>query len=164
MAAVLAFGFMCLILNSAQWLNLTSLLRAAVCHGESIWSMFDLTGCLRIACTRSYLSYLNLPWISLIVWALIDLYGPLQLLDDLLGSFKSLLFSAHLRGQTPKLVWMIWFHSLDPAQSAVHYNSACSYQRSACASENTYLSAFVESQTCRHETASPEAGCCLESQ
>ncbi len=31
----------------------------AVCHGGSIWSMIDIKGCLRIACTN-YLDYVNL--------------------------------------------------------------------------------------------------------
>ena len=45
------------------------------CRGGSIWSMFYPSSCLRIRCTRNYLDFLNLTWISWIAWTRIGLYG-----------------------------------------------------------------------------------------
>lgn len=61
----------------------------AIWLGGSIWSMFDLSGCLKIACTSSCLDYPNFFGSSLIVQAGIDPYGIALALIDLFSSFKS---------------------------------------------------------------------------
>lgn len=55
-----------------QWTSTRANTRA-IWLGGSIWSMFDLSGCLRIACTSSCLDYLNFFGSSLIAQAGIDL-------------------------------------------------------------------------------------------
>lgn len=81
---------MFLIVGATQWQwTFRRANTRAIWLGGSIWSMYDLSGCLRIACTSSCLDYLNFFGSSLIAQAGIDLYGTALALIDLFSSFKS---------------------------------------------------------------------------